>query len=61
MYQIFSIIVIFKKKKNKYDNFFKAKTNDELDILFQKIFSMSFMFSLMKHMLKQLFTVPVAE
>ena len=27
MYEICSITIIFKKKKNKYDNFFKAKTN----------------------------------
>ena len=31
MYEIFSITIIFKKKKNKYDNFFKAKINDELE------------------------------
>ena len=31
MYQIFSVTIIFKKKKNKHDNFFKAKTTDELE------------------------------
>ena len=48
------------KENNKYDNFFKAKINGELEnSLSKNELSVSSMFSLMKSMLKQLLRVSI--
>ena len=48
------------KENNKYDNFFKAKINGELENSPSKNeLSVSSMFSLMKSMLKQLLRVSI--